>query len=144
MKGSSRYTGKAQATLQESPIGHQGGAISLLNLPEHGREQLQGCAARWHGGLLLLQQADLSCRWENIRRGLLQGGRFELQHRRAGAKDCDHMVCAGLQPTGPGARLAADALRLKAQREARPLLESVQELSELVVADAKRAGIAPM
>jgi hypothetical protein len=40
--------------------------------------------------------------------------------------------------------LAADALRLKAQREARPLLESDQELSELVVADAKNAGIAPL
>jgi hypothetical protein len=40
--------------------------------------------------------------------------------------------------------LAADALRLKAQREARPLLEGSQELSEQVVADAKGAGIAPL
>ena len=54
------------------------------------------------------------------------------------------MACAGLQPAGPGARLAADALRLKAQREARPLLESVQELSELVDADAKGTGIAAL
>ena len=144
MKGSIGDAGKAQATLQESPIGLQGGAIPLLNLAEYGREQLQGCAARWHGGILLLQQADLSCGRENIRRGLLQSGRLELKHRRAGAKACDQMACAGLQPAGPGARLAADALRLKAQREARPLLEGSQELSELVVADAKGAGIAPM
>ena len=54
------------------------------------------------------------------------------------------MACAGLQPAGPGARLATDALSLKAQREARPLLEGSQELSELVVADAKGTGIAAL
>jgi hypothetical protein len=40
--------------------------------------------------------------------------------------------------------LTAHALRLKAQREASSILESRQELSELVVADAKGTDIAPL